>query len=98
MPRPLNTLWYSPAKMPSTRRRVRMWIRRTCRRASTVSIATAGRSRNGQVLEDLRDQILGGDPGGLGLVGGQDTMAQHVHADRLDVLGRDIAAALEEGV
>ena len=35
---------------------------------------------------------------GLGFVGDGDPVAQDIHADALHVLGRDIAAAAEEGV
>ena len=50
------------------------------------------------VLEQLAHDRLGGDLLGLGLVGEDDAVAQHVGADRLDVLGRDVAAVAQERV
>ena len=41
---------------------------------------------------------LGGDLLGLGLVGEDDAVAQHVEADGLHVLGRDVAAVAQERV
>ena len=42
MPRPLNTLWYWPAKRSLTRWLVRIWIFRTVRSCSRESTADYG--------------------------------------------------------
>src|SRR5262249_8007412 len=95
MPRPLKAVWYSPAKRPSTRRRVRTWSRRTSRMSSWVS---TGASRDGDAVEDALDDLVGGHFLGLGLVAGDDAMAEDVEADSLDVCRRDVGAALDQGV
>ena len=60
--------------------------------------AASARSRHLDALEDALDDLLGRHLLGLGLVGERDAVAQHVGADRLDVLGRDVAAVAQEGV
>src|SRR5262245_36093710 len=96
MPRPLKTLWYCPAKRSDTRWLVRIWILRTVRSCSRVSMPR--RSGDGHPVEDAPHHLVRIDLFGLGLVAHDDAVAEHVRADRLDVLGRDVAAALEERV
>src|SRR5262245_22154078 len=99
MPRPLNTEWYCPAIRSRTSRSVTISILRIFLSSSRVSMA-GGRVGLGDldVLEQLAHHRLGGDLLGLGLVGQDDPVAEHVHAHRLDVLGRDVAAVAQEGV
>src|SRR5262249_47508750 len=99
MPRPLKTLWYWPAKRSVTRWLVRIWIFRTVFSCSRESMSGPRADlRDGHALEDALHHLVGVDLLGLGLVGDDDAVAQHVGTDRLHVLRRDVAAALEEGV
>src|SRR5438093_7879633 len=99
MPRPLKTLWYWPAKRSVTRWLVRIWIFRTVFSCSRESIARTARAlRDRHAFEDALHHLVGVDLLGLGLVGDDDPVAEHVGADRLHVLRRDVATALEEGV
>ena len=50
------------------------------------------------MIENPSDEIFRRDVFRFGLIGDRDTVAQHVVADGLDVLGRHVAAAFEEGV
>ena len=62
------------------------------------SLARARGSRHLDDLEDAPDDLLGRDLLGLGLVGEHDAVAEHVGADGLHVLGRDVAAVAQERV
>src|SRR6266849_10826536 len=55
-------------------------------------------SRHGQLIEDFLDDRLAGLLLRFGFIGDGDAVAEHIHADAFDVLGRDVAAAFEEGV
>src|SRR5262252_644966 len=99
MPRPLKTLWYWPAKRSVTRWLVRIWIFRTVFSCSRESMEPDGaRLRDGHALEDALHDLVGVDLLGLGLVGDDDAVAQHVGTDRLHVLWGDVATPLEEGM
>src|SRR6185369_2604307 len=104
MPRPLNTEWYWPAIRSRTRRWVTISILRIRLRSSRGSMRAVsarrgrGRLRNLDALEQLAHDGLGRDVLRLRLVGQDHAVAQHVHADRLDVLGRDVAAVAQERV
>ena len=50
------------------------------------------------MLEDHANDLLDGLALGLGLVGQDHAVAEDVGRDGLDVLGRDVAAAAQEGV
>src|SRR5215468_10050052 len=93
MPRPLNTDRYAPAITSETWRPVTNWMRLT---ACAISAGSIGLLRNRDVLEDLRDHVIGGLALGLGLVRHQDAVAQNVMGDGLDVVRRDVAAALQQ--
>src|SRR5262245_48061053 len=101
MPRPLNTEWYWPAIRSRTRRSVTISILRIRLSSSRGSMAQMweaawSRLRNLDALEQLAHHGLRGDVLRLGLVGQDHAVAQHVHADRLDVLGRDVAAVAQK--
>src|SRR5947208_8043031 len=106
MPRPLKTEWYSPASDSFTRRLVRISMRRTFFRRSAGSMAQefTGAARAGAFLGHLDgvehplDDLLGRDVLGLGFVRQDDPVAHDVEGDRLDVLGRHVSAAPDEGV
>src|SRR3954451_7221742 len=103
MPRPLNTEWYWPAIRSRTRRWVTISILRIRLSSSRGSMTNGGDGRgrplrNLDALEQLAHDRLRRDVLRLGLVGQDHAVAQHVHADRLDVLGRDVAAVAQEGV
>src|SRR6202166_1732793 len=98
MPRPLNTEWYSPARLSLTMRRVRI---SNCRMPLMMAlvdlVVSAGmRSGHGESVEDLANHVLGADVFGLGFVSHGYTVAQHIHGDRLDVLRRDVVAAIQK--
>src|SRR5690348_16925106 len=95
MPRPLNTERYAPAITSETWRPVTNWMRLTACAISAGSIADSA-LRDRDVLEDLRDDVVGGLALGLGLVRDQDAVAQHVVRDGLDVVRRDVAAARQQ--
>src|SRR6185436_6167192 len=94
MPRPLNTEWYCPAIRSRTSRSVTISILRIFLSSSRVSMGL----RHFDALEQLADDVLRGHLLGLGLVGDDDPVAEHVDADGLDVLGGDVAATAQEGV
>src|SRR5512132_3887168 len=99
MPRPLKTLWYWPAKRSDTRWLVRIWILRTARSCSRVSmLERRASSGDRDPVEDAADDLVGVDLLRLRLVGHDDTVAEHVGADRLDVLRRHVAAPVEKRV
>src|SRR4051812_44214682 len=99
MPRPLNTEWYCPAIRSRTSRSVMISILRMRRRISRVSMPPGPRSsRDFDVLEELAHHRLGRDVLGLGFVGEDHAVAEHVDADGLDVLGRDVTTVPHEGV
>src|SRR5690242_13928377 len=102
MPRPLKTLWYCPANRSDTRWLVRIWILRTARSCSRDSMRAFPRvsepSGDRHPVEHAPDDLVGVDVLGLGLVRDDDAMTEHVGTDRLDVLRRDVAAAVQERV
>src|SRR5262245_36782113 len=99
MPRPLKTLWYWPATRSVTRWLVRIWIFRTVFSCSRESMSgPRAELRDGHAVDDALSLVVDIDLLGLGLVVDDDAGAQHVATDRLHVLRRDVAAALEEGV
>src|SRR5207248_924338 len=55
-------------------------------------------SRHRELVEDALEQVFRGEVLGLGLVSDDDAVAQHVVTDRLDVLRRDVATAVEKGL
>src|SRR5690349_6738270 len=83
MPRPLNTERYAPAITSATCRPVTNWMRLT---AWAISAGSTGDLRNRDVLQDLRDHVIGGLALRLRLVADEDAVAQHVVRDRLDVV------------
>src|SRR4051794_13652909 len=95
MPRPLNTERYAPAITSDTWRPVTNWMRLT---ACAISAGRTATSRNRNVLQDLRDDVIGRLALRLGLVAGEDAVAEHVDRDRLHVVGRAVAAAGEHGL
>src|SRR5262245_30853247 len=95
MPRPLNTDRYAPAMTSDTCRPVTNWMRLT---ACAISAGSMSGLRDRDVLEDLRDDVVGRLALRLGLVRDQDAVAKHVVRDRLDVVRRDVAAARQEGL
>src|SRR6185295_3002363 len=104
MPRPLNTEWYCPAIRSRTRRWVTISILRIRLSSSPGSMTNVGDRRgrpslrNLDALEQLAHHRLRGHVLRLRLVGQDHAVAEDVHADRLDVLGRDIATVAEERV
>src|SRR5262245_49814589 len=104
MPRPLNTEWYCPAIRSRTRRSVTisiLRIRLSSSRGSMTASVGDGRGRplrNLDPLEQLAHHSLRRDVLRLRLVSQDHPVAQHVHADRLDVLGRDVATVTQERV
>ena len=85
MPRPRKAVWYFPAKISFDRPRVLISILRTRRRISfSFSIIVL---RDDYVVQDVGDDLLGGDVFGLGFVGQPDTVAQYVVADGAHVFG-----------
>src|SRR5665811_851049 len=113
IPRPRKTEWYSPPTPASTRRFVRMrmrWSLRTMSRGSiggegaTTPGARAGAvfrqtlsSRDFHSLQESLHDLVARHVLGLGLVGEEDTVTQHVRGDVLHVLRHDVAATGEEG-
>src|SRR5262245_10313897 len=87
MPPPLNTDRYAPAITSETWRPVTNWIRLT---ACAISAGSTATSRNRDVLQDLRDDVVGRLALRLGLVADEDPVAQHVVRDRLDVVRRNV--------
>src|ERR1022692_3234245 len=100
IPRPLNTEWYCPAIRSRTSRWVTISIRRIRFKSSRGSMAALGCDalRNFDPLEQLAHHRLRRDLLGLGLVGEDHAVAEHVDPDGLDVLGRHIAAVPQERV
>src|SRR5262245_44079629 len=99
MPRPLKTLWYWPAKRSETRWLVRIWILRTARSCSRVSICRrAASSGDRDPVEDAADDLVRVDLLGFGLVAHDHAVAEHVRADRLHVLRRHVAAPVQERI
>src|ERR1700726_3737960 len=96
MPRPLNTEWYSPARLSLTMRRVRI---SNCRMPLMMAlvdlVVSAGmRSGHGESVENLADHVLGADVFSFGFVGHRDAVPQHIHGDRLHVLRGHVVAAV----
>src|SRR5262249_19631175 len=112
IPRPRNTLWYSPENTSLTSLRVRISSLRTRRKFSRARLHGGGSSGPWKVrfrkfiggsgdldlVQDPLRHFLGRDLLGLRLVGDQDAVPQHVQRDGLDVLGRDVAAPAQERV
>src|SRR5215470_14800249 len=99
MPRPLKTLWYWPAKRSDTRWLVRIWILRTARSCSRVSMRAGGPSSGDRdPVEDAADDLVRVDLLRLRLVAHDDAVAEHVGADRLHVLRGHVAAPVQERV
>src|SRR5262245_27485770 len=97
IPRPLKTLWYSPAKVSVTRRPVRISMRRTWARISLEITARAPPSGDFDGFEEEADDVLGGEVLGFRLVAHEDAVAEDVGPDGLDVLRSDVAPPVEEG-
>src|SRR5579863_1022691 len=74
------------------------WSKPPCWPALRSRSRTIEKLRHLDELEELADDRFRRDLLGLGLVGEDHAVAQHVHADGLDVLGRDVAAVTQEGV
>src|SRR6185503_10216554 len=98
MPRPLNTLWYSPANSVLTSRDVVTSMKRTLERISFGSMAGFPALRHFHLVEDHFHQVFGRLFLRFGFVGGRHAMAHHVEADRLDVVGHHVRAAAHESV
>src|SRR5688500_6224980 len=60
--------------------------------------ASLGVSGHAEVVEDAAEEVVGGEALGLGLVAGDDPVAQDVAGEALDVVGGDVVAAGEQGV
>src|ERR1043165_725919 len=63
-----------------------------------VTVAPSVRLRYGQRVEDLLDDVRGGEVFGFRLVGHDNAMAQDVGRDGLDVLRGDVAAAVDKRI
>ena len=94
MPRPLKTAWYAP---PIPDSRIARSSGSGCAGSSGGSPGRAWAHRDLDPLQDPVHDRLARDVLGLGLVGQQDAVAQHVLRDLLDVLGHHVAAAAQEG-
>src|SRR5262245_65404541 len=100
MPRPLKTEWYWPAIRSRTNRSVTISILRIRFSSSLGSMTTAARGalRDLDPLEQLAHDRLRRDVLRFRLVGQDHAVTKHVDADRLDVLGGDVAAVPQQRV
>src|SRR2546428_7295313 len=103
-PRPRNTLRYVPTIASSARMRALISTCFTRRRTSGGTRSVWRRSiarvisRDRDVVEDASDDDLWGDLVRFSLVGHDQPVAHDIERHRLDVLGKDVVAAIEERV